>query len=146
MQIKVAGQVYTVPTTNSSKVPSSNRKSRSLGSLTDLTLDNQSEVDTARCANNNEISAQCKNKNSDCDENISKAPANCDNLLDTKDSVKEGTDDMMNVDTNTAKNEEINKNYPLNKSKSAGHAFDNKKKGKIIRLAERPKPHGNFNY
>lgn len=113
MVIKCAGQEYRVTNTK--------RKSRSLGSLTDLTVENQTHQipSSDKIPNNNNVT---------CDV------TSCD--LTNCDVIKQDGVNETNFDR-------VNKNYCLSKSKSESNPFGHRKKGKIIRLSERPKAQGN---
>lgn len=118
MIIKVAGQEYRVTNTK--------RKSRSLGSLTDLTVENDTDL-----PNNN--------LNDDSNKNTSKSydDKNARNKV-IIDDHKACDDIKISCSSNSD-----NLNYGLCKSKSESNPFEHRKKGKIIRLTERPKPQGN---
>lgn len=109
MIIKVAGQEYRVTNTK--------RKSRSLGSLTDLTVDNGTD-----------------NNNKD-DETKSKSATN--------DDIKKCVVSSINVEAGSVPKTD-DKSYGLSKSKSECNPFEHRRKGKIIRLTERPKAQGNL--
>lgn len=121
MIIKVAGQEYRVTNTK--------RKSRSLGSLTDLTVENNASNDKAVAApNNNNVGGE------QCDDTCGQPNA----------PDAEPPQPAADVSRISKASDGLNKNYCLNKSKSECNPFDHKRKGKIIRLTERPKTHGNL--
>lgn len=150
MIIKVAGQEYRV----------SNRKSRSLGSLTDLTNIDSGEPPASNTSNsnsnintnsdtqpipnnNNEVSQQCKNKNpsTNCDDDTTTVPTTTTNNS-TEASNNVGQVTSREVINNSNQSDNVNRNFSLSKSKSECNPFEHRKQGKIIRLTERPKAQG----
>lgn len=114
MVIKVAGQEYCV--TNTKK---QHNKSHSLGSLSEFKLDlekTKTNDDTIEINHNTTINNE-QNKENCNDETVS-----------------EITENNFNV-VNNSKEE----NLGLSKSKSEGNPFNHKKKGKILKLTERPR-------
>lgn len=120
MIIRVAGQEYRVTNTK--------RKSRSLGSLTDLTVENSESSDSKNIPRNNNA-----NDDNNCDESKQKSSAEPSSKC-----IVVVSDDVKNSKEN------VNRNFNLSKSKSECNPFEHKKRGKIIRLTERPKAQGNL--
>lgn len=147
MVIKVAGQTYYV--TNKKKQHS---KSHSLGSLSEFNIDlnrdsrkysstsddNKNGINQGITINNNNIvdNERCDNvKETDGDE--------VENLISEireSESILNETIPTIGTSTNCSVNgvEDKGKNFGLAKSRSEGNPFNHKRKGKIIKLTERP--------
>lgn len=122
MVIKVAGQEYCVTSRKKHK------KSRSLGSVLDFAteIDRSTKVD---------VEISCNNNN---------------NVVENATEIRNGQNANAEADNNET---DGNKNfsegnrergYNLSKSKSDGNPFQHRKRGKIIRIEQRPRAQGKW--
>lgn len=157
MAIKVAGQTYYVA--NKKK---QHNKSHSLGSLSEFNIDlnkskkysstnddNKNGINQGIINNdNNNLNDEYRKNDKETDDDDkeiseirdnSNENTNKDNVTATTGSSGNNTTININVSVNNGTEDRMSKSFGLAKSKSEGNPFNHKRKGKIIKIAERPR-------
>lgn len=122
MVIKVAGQTYHVPSAKKQ-----HNKSHSLGSLSDFNLDIDKPKKYSSTGDNNAVEDAVITNNDVCKRNSEQG-----------DVVIESCGGILS-ENGDASHEEAPSSFALAKSKSEGNPFSHKRKGKIIKITERPR-------